>query len=263
MRHYEVVFLVHPDQSEQVSGMLERYRAMIERHGGGSQQHLVAQYYCELGELALSGAHGKDGENEAHAHARKALGFNPACARAHLMLGDITSRQDDHHAAIRHYREAYQKRPAFAPVIIQRLQSAYRKLGDMDGFHHFLSGVQNEQHTLFPALSLLESISRDRRGAELEDIFESAFQSNPSSLVLLREYIEAITENRVATDQQSLRTVLGVLDRYLAGRPTHECSNCQFQVHSLFWQCPSCQQWDTLQAVEPYAEKVPQQHYLV
>ena len=30
MRHYEIVFLVHPDQSEQVSGMLERYTSTIE-----------------------------------------------------------------------------------------------------------------------------------------------------------------------------------------------------------------------------------------
>jgi small subunit ribosomal protein S6 len=30
MRHYEVVFLVHPDQSEQVSAMVDRYRSMIE-----------------------------------------------------------------------------------------------------------------------------------------------------------------------------------------------------------------------------------------
>ena len=34
MRHYEVVFLVHPDQSEQVSGMIERYRSLIEVDGG-------------------------------------------------------------------------------------------------------------------------------------------------------------------------------------------------------------------------------------
>ena len=34
MRHYEVVFLVHPDQSEQVPGMIERYGALIERGGG-------------------------------------------------------------------------------------------------------------------------------------------------------------------------------------------------------------------------------------
>ena len=34
MRHYEVVFLVHPDQSEQVPAMMERYRSMIEGAGG-------------------------------------------------------------------------------------------------------------------------------------------------------------------------------------------------------------------------------------
>ena len=34
MRHYEVVFLVHPDQSEQVPAMMERYRSMIESAGG-------------------------------------------------------------------------------------------------------------------------------------------------------------------------------------------------------------------------------------
>jgi small subunit ribosomal protein S6 len=34
MRHYEVVFLVHPDQSEQVPAMIERYRATIESRDG-------------------------------------------------------------------------------------------------------------------------------------------------------------------------------------------------------------------------------------
>jgi len=34
MRHYEICFLVHPDQSEQVPAMLERYRNMIEEKNG-------------------------------------------------------------------------------------------------------------------------------------------------------------------------------------------------------------------------------------
>lgn len=34
MKHYEVVFLVHPDQSEQVPAMIERYRSTIESQGG-------------------------------------------------------------------------------------------------------------------------------------------------------------------------------------------------------------------------------------
>ena len=31
MRHYEIIFLVHPDQSDQVPGMIERYKGEIEK----------------------------------------------------------------------------------------------------------------------------------------------------------------------------------------------------------------------------------------
>ena len=34
MRHYEVVFIVHPDQSEQVPGMVERYKALVSTRNG-------------------------------------------------------------------------------------------------------------------------------------------------------------------------------------------------------------------------------------
>ena len=34
MRHYEIVFIVHPDQSEQVPAMIDRYKALVTGHGG-------------------------------------------------------------------------------------------------------------------------------------------------------------------------------------------------------------------------------------
>lgn len=34
MRHYEIVFIVHPDQSEQVPAMIDRYKAILATHGG-------------------------------------------------------------------------------------------------------------------------------------------------------------------------------------------------------------------------------------
>ena len=34
MRHYEVVFIVHPDQSEQVPAMIERYKTLVTSHNG-------------------------------------------------------------------------------------------------------------------------------------------------------------------------------------------------------------------------------------
>ena len=34
MRHYEIVFMVHPDQSDQVPGMIEKYTTLITESGG-------------------------------------------------------------------------------------------------------------------------------------------------------------------------------------------------------------------------------------
>jgi small subunit ribosomal protein S6 len=42
MRHYEIILLIHPDQSEQVSAMLERYKTMIT--AGGGKVHRVEDW---------------------------------------------------------------------------------------------------------------------------------------------------------------------------------------------------------------------------
>ena len=42
MRHYEIVLLIHPDQSEQVPAMLERYKAVVT--GGGGKVHRVEDW---------------------------------------------------------------------------------------------------------------------------------------------------------------------------------------------------------------------------
>ena len=42
MRHYEIVFLVHPDQSEQVTAMIDRYKVVIEE--GGGQLHRLEDW---------------------------------------------------------------------------------------------------------------------------------------------------------------------------------------------------------------------------
>lgn len=42
MRHYEIVFMVHPDQSDQVNGMIDRYTKMIK--DGGGQVHRLEDW---------------------------------------------------------------------------------------------------------------------------------------------------------------------------------------------------------------------------
>ena len=62
MRHYEIVFLVHPDQSEQVTAMIDRYKAMIEANGGnihriedwGRRHRCMMWFYHHLANSLMS-----------------------------------------------------------------------------------------------------------------------------------------------------------------------------------------------------------------
>ena len=47
MRHYEIVFLVHPDQSEQVPAMIDRYKEMVSSGSGIThrrQHHTIGRW---------------------------------------------------------------------------------------------------------------------------------------------------------------------------------------------------------------------------
>ncbi len=87
MRHYEVVFMVHPDQSEQVSAMVERYRSLIESDGGSI--HRLEDW----GRRQL--AYPIDKVHKAHY-----VLMNVECT--HDALGELTSAFKFNDAVIRH-----------------------------------------------------------------------------------------------------------------------------------------------------------------
>ena len=100
MRHYEVVFLVHPDQSEQVPGMLERYQSMIAADGG--QVHRLEDW----GRRQL--AHTVNKVHKAHY-----VLMNIECERA--VLDELTGAFRFNDAVLRH-------------LVIRRGRAGYRGL---------------------------------------------------------------------------------------------------------------------------------------
>jgi len=87
MRHYEIVFLVHPDQSEQVPAMVERYESMI-TDGGGNIHRLE-----DWGRRQLA-------HPIAKAHKAHYVLMNIECARE--TLDEITAAFKFNDAVLRH-----------------------------------------------------------------------------------------------------------------------------------------------------------------
>ena len=83
MRHYEIVFMVHPDQSEQVPGMIERYTTILKADGG--QIHRLEDW----GRRQLHKAHyvliNAEATAEAVAELETAFRFNDVILRNMVM----------------------------------------------------------------------------------------------------------------------------------------------------------------------------------
>jgi small subunit ribosomal protein S6 len=90
MRHYEIVFIVHPDQSEQVPGMIERYQALVT--GSGGQIHRLEDWGRRQMAYPIQKMHKAhyvlmniECGNEALAELEHAFKFNDAVLR-HLVI---------------------------------------------------------------------------------------------------------------------------------------------------------------------------------
>ncbi|MEJ2694093.1 MAG: 30S ribosomal protein S6 [Candidatus Thiodiazotropha sp.] len=119
MRHYEVVFLVHPDQSEQVPAMIERYRSGIESKGGvihrqedwGRRQLAYPINKIHKAHYVLMNI---ECDNEALDELESAFRFNDAVLRNMIIrreeaiteVSHLAKSQDDEDAAPRQSEEA-------------------------------------------------------------------------------------------------------------------------------------------------------------
>jgi small subunit ribosomal protein S6 len=101
MRHYEVVFLVHPDQSEQVPAMIERYRSGIESKSGtihrledwGRRQLAYPINKIHKAHYVLMNI---ECDNEALAELESAFRFNDAVIRNMIIRRDQAVTEASH-----------------------------------------------------------------------------------------------------------------------------------------------------------------------
>ena len=120
MRHYEIVFLVHPDQSEQVSAMIERYKTLIE--GDGGKIHRLEDWGRRQLAYPI--------ENLAKAHY---VLMNIECSQN--VLNELSSSFRFNDAVLRHLIMAREDAVTeMSPIMKQKDEKPERRRRDEEGF---------------------------------------------------------------------------------------------------------------------------------
>jgi len=257
MDHAEQLFGELAAQGKYVTRSLEAIRTMheqardwqpaidaarrLEAAQGESQRAAIAQYFCELADEAR-----RDQRTaEAIRLARKALDEDPACVRAHLMLGDLNEMGGDFAAAAKAYLRAFEQDPRFLPDVIEPLRRCFEKTADREGYLQFLADAREISSSSLPILAEARLLAEG--GVDPFEHLAQGLEARPSRAVLA-DFLEVLERqpNVIASglDKPAAR-LREALVRLMETAPRYQCSNCGFSPRQLFWQCPSCKHWGT------------------
>jgi len=226
----------------------------------GSKQNmrsLIAQYYCEVAEIAI-----KSGDfSEGRKMLRRGLSHHPGCARAMILQAGMEEQQGSYRALIKSCRRLLLQQPEYLPDVINMLMRAYRQLGHEREFESFIEPVIAAQNAIHPALVYTDYLA-ENRGVELAvDYLAGYLDEHPSlqglhRLLLLKQRLSAEAAGpetqgsvELVMQRQGYRRPLDIIAKLVENDPLYICKNCGFPGSRRRWQCPGCRQWETIEPV--------------
>jgi lipopolysaccharide biosynthesis regulator YciM len=216
----------------------------LHKECGVPQGEVIAHYHCELGELAIA-----DGRcDAAFQHAKKALNYDRACARASILLGDLAASKADYKAAIKFYSDVHAQRQEFVPLVLPKLEHAHAMRSDDNGYLNLLAQIRRDNNSMSVALSMVKCL-KGKAPSALDEVFAVELSRPLVPLRLIREYVRAKLESNGQTNPV-LHHIAGALDSHLECLTSHLCLRCGLETKGLFWQCPSCHRWSTIMPID-------------
>ena len=206
---------------------------------------VISHYYCELAEFDLTISTEENIES-AKKNITKAINYNKNSLRALILLADLSYLKKDYIDALKKYISILNKYPNYSYMIYEKLKKTYTRTGNKNNFSNFVSSFYNAKNPIELYSNLDSNLSAEIPSTELVEFYEDGFSKDIISLTQLSEYIELISENKIAFDNQSLNNIKKCLQKYSVKESSHECVNCGYTSIMHCWQCPSCHKWSTI-----------------
>jgi lipopolysaccharide biosynthesis regulator YciM len=202
----------------------------------------AAHYCCEIAEQFID----KEENGKARDSIKRAFGFRRHSVRAAVLLARIEQRLGNFKAANREYLRIMQQNPAFVPQILKAMRKSFAAIDKLPGFKHSLSDhVSNHFDPV--ALNMLVQLITESDGSEAAIRFlrmKIASEPSVTAATQLLKLEAGLQEEAQATD---LERIHQMLENMLKKRAGYQCNQCGYESKNLYWLCPSCHTWDSIE----------------
>lgn len=201
---------------------------------------VIAHYYCELADIALT----KQDYKQAAVYLDQALRADKTCVRASLMQAKMLMDCSDYKYAIKSLKKIKEQNPAYLSESVEMLASCYEKLGEEEKMVIYFKKLLDEYPRVPVVLILVERI-RKWRGDKKAANFVADYVRRYPTLSGLYLFINIYISNAEGRAKEDLLILQNLMKNLLADKPDYQCRSCGFSGNTLHWQCPGCKQWGT------------------
>jgi len=233
----------------------------VKDQGGSSAALRIAHYECELALQKLE----EDQPNLALEHADRAIDLCPGLSRALLLRATVAERNGDIPLSIRLEREAVERTPALATLVVPKLERLYLN-SDMPqasrSLEATLRALANEKNITVASIALMRLYRRSNRLDEALTQLHRILAQRP---VPTSGLLEAVRWMKILPAVHTYSSEFAAFEKalmdQLRSQPLYQCSNCGYQGRAHVWQCPSCRRWDTLRGMDLDLDQPPNQTF--
>ena len=212
--------------------------------GDQSARSVIAQFYCELAENAR--AH--EDVEEACRLLKKASGYDPHCARASLIRGNIAIQRGEYQLALESFEQVAERDIELLPEILDDMKTCHTRLGTIDSMIDYLQRATTRYAGISPVLALAEIISHQKGSESAADFITGELGKRPSVRGLSR-LIDLSLSRAEGSAQENLSILKNLTEQLLENKPVYKCHDCGFYGKALHWQCPGCKHWNTVKPI--------------
>lgn len=254
MDAYQQVLAVDPHYQKALEGLLimqendgrweEALKTLktLEKVTGKSDPSREAHLRLGVGRDLLKAG---DGEG-AVGRFQEALDVSPGCVEGYRLLGEELLLQDKAPVAIKNFRKLKKHRPSHFFLVADLVQRAYQKLNNEAGFETCMTEAADSA-SASPGLLTYWSrwLAERERLEEAVDVLHGGLVKHPGHPELTRLLMGYLSRLDQWGDAEEAAE--SCLDHMTSRQKAFQCGKCGFTSRDIYWRCPQCHGWDTLE----------------
>ena len=218
-------------------------KILIKSNDNISSSKLIAHYYCELADEALSAGN----LHEVDRVMKKAKTSYKQSTRIMCLEGDVDYHQKQYSKALKQYLLAIKTDSRLLSMLSKKIEHCASETDAFPSLQKNLISIYEKTKDKSVFEAILGYSQQYSASKQIDDLIESELTQTKLNIESIHKASSYISMQAGSISHaEGLSLINKSLSNYLQGIPAFRCEHCGYKMHDYLWRCPACHQWDTI-----------------